>query len=112
MIENSDFVIIINREVQKSTGTRFLTFKLVKGRGEESDMTYFNHPFDKGNTMRLVQDEGQAERVSVASLASDLLPDFDAIRQAERRNAKEREKKHDEKEEKVIFSLDSYFNAA
>lgn len=110
MIENSDYVILINREVQKSTNTRFLTFKLVKGRGEESDTTYFNQPFDEGNTMRLIQDEGLAERAAISSLASDLLPDFDAVKMAnrERENAKKRDKVKSKNDDKV-FSLDQYF---
>ena len=114
MIENSDFVILINREVQKSTGTRYLTFKKLKGRGEESDMEYFNQPFDGNNTMRLVQDVGCTERSSISSLASDLVPDFAAIKEAkmERANAVEREKTVKDKEENVVFNLDSYFNIA
>lgn len=106
MIENADYVILINREVQKSTGQRFLTFKLVKGRGEDTDITYFNQPFDGDNTMRLVQDMGLAERVSVVSLASDIMPDFEAVN--ERKHAKKREE-IEEGEESKVFDLASYF---
>lgn len=46
MIENSDLVIIVNRERVVSENKLFLTFKRVKLRnGPDNSIDYFNHPF-------------------------------------------------------------------
>lgn len=83
--------------------------KLLKGRGEESDVTYFNHPFDENNTMRLIDDEHLDKSVSVESLASDLLPDFEAIKEAERINAQKRKEKKSDEDESSVFNINSFF---
>lgn len=56
LIENSDWVGIINRERQVSTNTMFLTVKRLKIRyGTNQSIDYFNHPFHI-NEFRLLPD--------------------------------------------------------
>ena len=63
IIENSDFVCIINPEVKVDTGELFLTFKMLKRRYRSSEedeklrrLEYFNHPFEYGNEIKLIDD--------------------------------------------------------
>lgn len=72
MIENADFVCIINREFSSVTNRWYLTFKRIKIRFREiSELTYFNHPFAESNKMRLV-DDVSGECLSEISLANTL----------------------------------------
>lgn len=76
IIENSDFVCIINVEKKRNTNSYYLTFKRVKLRYKPlSDLTYFNHPFDVENSMRLVDDIFMDKSLSEASLATE----FEAV---------------------------------
>jgi len=90
VIENADWVCIINVEKKKSTGQYYLTFKRIKIRYRNiSDMAYFNHPFDNNNRMRLIDDIGLDHPLSEDSLASD----FEGVNlnSGGKRNATERE---------------------
>jgi hypothetical protein len=72
MIENSDFVCIINREFSSVTNQWYLTFKRIKIRFREiSELTYFNHPFADNNKMKLL-DDLNGECLSELSLANTL----------------------------------------
>ena len=79
IIEDSDWVCLINPEIQISTGQKFLTFKRLKIRGK-SEMTeaganpvdYFNHPFEVDRGIRLQTDVDKGHTVSLLSLATDL----------------------------------------
>ena len=80
-IENSDVVCIINPEVKSDTGELFLTFKLLKRRyrsAEEDEklrrLEYFNHPFEAGNEIKLIDDIDSAESISATSIASRFEP--------------------------------------
>lgn len=80
-IENSDVVCIINPEVKSDTGELFLTFKLLKRRyrsAEEDEklrrLEYFNHPFEAGNEIKLIDDIDFAESISTTSIASRFEP--------------------------------------
>lgn len=76
IVENSDVVIIINIEKKRQTGQYYLTFKRVKLRYKDlSDITYFNHPFDPNNRMKLLDDIHLDHSLSEDSLVSD----FDAV---------------------------------
>lgn len=76
-IENSDVVIIINQEVKVDTGDIYLTFKLLKRRYRSSEddeklkkLEYFNHPYEQGNTIKLIDDLDLPESVSLFSLST------------------------------------------
>lgn len=74
IIEDSDWVCLINLELQKSTGRLFLTFKRLKIRGKKIPLAndYFNHPFVNAKNIRLEPDVDKPEPISVISLANDL----------------------------------------
>ncbi|WP_253264347.1 DnaB helicase C-terminal domain-containing protein, partial [Brevibacillus sp. MCWH] len=76
VIENSDWVCVINVERKRSTGQYYLTFKRVKIRYRDpNDLGYFNHPFEIGNRIRLLDDIHLETSLSEESLSSD----FDAV---------------------------------
>ena len=91
IIENSDFICIINVEKKRSTGQLYLTFKRVKIRYKDAgDTGYFNHPFLNNNKMKLIDDVDLEESVSEDSLATD----FDGVNpndSGSRRTATDRE---------------------
>lgn len=74
IIEDSDWVCLINLELQKSTQRLFLTFKRLKIRGKKIPMAsdYFNHPFINAKNIRLEPDVNKESTISVISLANDL----------------------------------------
>ena len=81
IIEDSDWVCLINLELQKSTQRLFLTFKRLKIRGKKipGSSDYFNHPFVNAKNIRLQPDVNLEHPVSVISLANDL----ESIREVE-----------------------------
>lgn len=74
LIEESDWVGLINLELQKSTNKLFLTFKRLKIRGKKDALAvdYFNHPFVNEKNIRLASDVDKERPLSVISLATDL----------------------------------------
>lgn len=74
VIEESDWVCMINPEMQKSTGEQFLTFKRLKIRYKKDPFAvdYFNHPFTNKKNIRLAPDIQLEKTLSIMSLASDL----------------------------------------
>ena len=74
IIEDSDWVCLINLEMQKSTQRLFLTFKRLKIRGKKIPMAsdYFNHPFTNAKNIRLESDVDKDATLSIISLANDL----------------------------------------
>lgn len=74
IVEDSDWVALINLELQKSTQRLFLTFKRLKIRGKKLPNTvdYFNHPFVNAKNIRLDSDVDKPEPISIISLANDL----------------------------------------
>lgn len=79
IIEDSDWVCLINPEIQISTGMKFLTFKRLKIRGKSettengaTPIDYFNHPFEVDRGIRLQTDVDKDHGVSLMSLATDL----------------------------------------
>lgn len=98
IIENCDVVIIINQEVKSDTGDLYMTFKLLKRRyrSSESDeklatLDYFNHPYERGNTIKLIDDTDLPESISLYSLSSEFVP-FEGAKRG-KRNAVEREER-------------------
>lgn len=110
VIENSDWVCVINVERKRSTGQYYLTFKRVKIRYRDpNDLGYFNHPFEIGNRIRLLDDIHLETSLSEESLSSD----FDAVDLSSsgkkgKRTAVEREIVDDDDDN--IFDFASYIN--
>ena len=79
IIEDSDWVCLINPEIQMSTGNKYLTFKRLKIRGKSelsetgsNPIDYFNHPFEIDRVISLQTDVDKDQTVSILSLATDL----------------------------------------
>lgn len=112
IIENSDVVIIINPETKIDTGELFLTFKLLKRRYRSSEeneklrrLEYFNHPFEAGNEIRLIDDVELPKSLSLESLASEFEATDDKRGQT---NATTRETKEKGRDRKTLnFSTPS-----
>ena len=104
IIENSDVVIIVNPEVKSDTNELYLTFKLLKRRYRSSEeneklrrLEYFNHPFEPGNEIRLIDDIDKPKALSLESLSTQ----FEAVDDKRgRTNAINRETKEPEKNNK------------
>ena len=91
IIENADWVCIINVEKKRDTGQYYLTFKRVKIRYKDlSDMGYFNHPFEGENRMRLIDDLYLDKSLSEDSLVSDF-GGVDLLNKNGKRQATERD---------------------
>jgi len=73
IIEDSDWVALINLELRKSTQQLYLTFKRLKIRGKKvSPVEYFNHPFVNSKNIRLAPDIDLDTSLSIISLSTDL----------------------------------------
>lgn len=74
LMEECDFVCVINLEKHRATGKTYLTMKRVKLRGKKDLLSaeYFNHPFVNDNGIRLETDVDKEMSVSKLSLATDL----------------------------------------
>ena len=99
IIENSDVVIIINQEIKTDTGDMYMTFKLLKRRyrsSEESEklrsLSYFNHPYDRENGIKLLDDFDLDKPLSLTSLATQFAGAEDVSKRG-KKNAVEREHK-------------------
>ena len=105
IVENADWMCVINKEMERSTGQLFMTFKRIKLRYKaSSDMSYFNHPFENNNEMRLIDDLDLDAPKSVINLGAT----FDAAPDTKqgKRHAKEREEIGDDS----IFDFDASLN--
>ena len=75
IVEDSDWVALINLERQRSTGKLYLTIKELKKRDKKNILNtvdYFNHPFVNEKNIRLAADVDLDKPLSIISLASDL----------------------------------------
>ena len=74
LVENSDWVCIINIERHKLTGQYYLTFKRTKIRYADlsEGRAYFNHPFADGDKIRLIDDVMLPKSLSINTLATDI----------------------------------------
>ena len=109
--ENSDMTIIINPETKADTGEQYLTFKMLKRRyrSHETDeklkkLEYFNHPFEPGNGIRLIDDIYLNKSLSLTSLSSQLV---ETEEKRGKKNAIDRDekKKNKHKEDIDDFSV-------
>jgi len=110
-MENADWSCIINVEKKRGTDQYYLTFKRVKIRYRDShDLGYFNHPFEIGNRMRLLDDIHLETSLSEESLASDFEGVIDLASAAAKgkRNATKREVVEDDDDD--IFDFASAIN--
>lgn len=96
IIENSDVVIVINQETKRDTDEVFLAFKLLKRRYRSSEdddklrrLDFFHHPYEAGNTIRLIDDIDLPKSISTYSLSTQ----FVALEETKRgqKNVVERE---------------------
>ena len=73
LLENADWSAILNVEVERTSHIRYLTIKEIKKRYKSmTDVNYFNHPFEEGSTIMLIDDVGLDESISKISIASDM----------------------------------------
>ena len=76
VIEESDWVALINLEKRESDGKLFLSIKRTKQRAGASDVSvsdYFNHPFANDRELRLATDVDKEDTLSISSLATELV---------------------------------------
>lgn len=91
IIENSDFVCILNQEIKADTEELFMTFKMLKRRyrsSEESEkmrrLDYFNHPYEPENSICLIDDVNLPKSLSLYSLSTE----FKAVGDTQKRGKK------------------------
>jgi hypothetical protein len=107
-MENADWACIINVEKKRGTNQYYLTMKRIKIRYRATDLSYFNHPFELGNRIRLLDDINLETSLSEISLATD----FDAVdlgSKKGKRNATDREVVDDDDDDNV-FDFSSAIN--
>lgn len=114
IIENSDVVIIINREKKLGSDEVYMTFKLLKRRYRSSDnddklreLEYFNHPYAKGSSIRLVDDVEMEESISLTSLASEFVA-ADTNNKRGKKNAIERDVEEDDEDTLEISTFEPF----
>lgn len=117
IIENSDWVCIINQEVKMDTGDVYLTFKMLKRRYRSSEddeklkrLDYFNHPYEKENTIKLIDDIDLPDTVSLYSLSSTFMSLEEAKKEKKPMFVKrvERENKDDNDEFKDVAEYEPF----
>jgi hypothetical protein len=92
MLENCDWAAILNVEIERSTGIRYLTIKEIKKRYKSlTEVTYMNQPFKEGSTIQLVEDFGKEKSAAKISLASE----FVAVNPSQDRRGEKNAKKRD-----------------
>ncbi|QXN70225.1 putative DnaB-like replicative helicase [Bacillus phage vB_BspM_Internexus] len=74
MQENTDYGVIVNKE--EFEGVEYLTFKLIASRAKKPSITYFAHPFEKGNGLRLMDDIHLAKSLSEDKIGGDKFKEF------------------------------------
>ena len=77
IVENSDWLCVVNPEVKQDTGDLYLTLKLLKRRYRSKEnedkmrrLDYFNQPFIPGSEIRLIEDADEVKSVALTSLAN------------------------------------------
>jgi hypothetical protein len=109
-MENADWACIINVEKKRGTDQYYLTMKRIKIRYRDPhDLSYFNHPFELGNKIRLLDDVHLETTLSEQSLATD----FDAVdltAKKGKRTATDREVIDDDDDAGSLFDFASSIN--
>jgi len=111
IMENSDWSCIINIEKKKNNiNNYYLTFKRIKIRYRDTyELSYFNHPFEIGNRIRLIDDIHLNHSLSEESLSTDFEGVDLNIDKKGKRNAVERKVIKEDKEED-LFDFSSALN--
>lgn len=73
MIENTDWAAIINKEYRESDETLFLSIKQIKTRAKHPKVTYFSHPFEKDNEIKLIDDINSKESKSIINMSENIV---------------------------------------
>jgi hypothetical protein len=92
-----------------------MTFKLLKRRYRSSDtddklreLEYFNHPYAKGSSIKLINDVELEESISLISLSSEFVA-ADNGKQGKKNGVnKEKEKDEDEDEDSLDFAFEPF----
>lgn len=92
LVDNSDVIISIHKKPNPQTGEIEISYNKLKQRGKRSkdDLTYFSHPFEENNGMKLKPDLNLAKSLSKLESGNGL----------EQFNAKEHRKNKNSKKEK------------
>lgn len=73
LLENVDWCAILNVELDNATNLYYLTFKRIKIRYKDlANISYFNHPFEQGSKLRLLDDVLLDKPLSVELIGSNL----------------------------------------
>lgn len=106
IIEESDWVCLINMTKTKSTGQVFLTFKRLKIRGKKDNLAVesFNHPFTNGKNIRLYPDIFDDKPASVISIESDLIS-LEDVEENLHRKKTVAQQKMDDKKSSILSNL-------
>ena len=74
ILDNSDIIIALHKKPNGETGDIMIAYNLLKYRGKMNpdQITYFAHPFVKGNGMALVTDINSVESKSVKEMGNGL----------------------------------------
>ena len=87
IIENSDWVCVLNQEIKQDTNELFMTFKLLKRRYRSSDeneqmrrLEYFNQPYEPGNEIHILRDVHLSKPLMLQSLGANVVSLEDAKR--------------------------------
>lgn len=112
IIENSDWVCVVNPEVKADTDDLYLIFKMLKRRyrsAEENEkmrrFDYFAHPFEKGNEIRLIDDKDLDKVLSLESLSTQFIA-VDEKRGKATSNRREQQNEKKEKKKKSEYIED------
>lgn len=108
VIENADWVCVVNVEKKRASDQYYLTFKRVKIRYRDPlDLAYFNQPFEIGNRIRLLDDVHLETSLAELSLATDFegVVDINALRT--KKSAKDRDTGDTGDESEDLFDFGS-----
>lgn len=113
IIENSDWVCILNQEIKADTGELYMTFKLIKRRYRSSEdseklrsLEYFNHPYEVENHIALIDDINLPKSLSLYSLSTQFLPVESNTGKRGKKNATDRPVKKEERFEDIFEPFD------
>ena len=98
--------------MKADTDETFMTFKLLKRRYRSSEtseklrkLEYFNHPYDKENGIKLIDDVELPKSISLTSLATQFVGAEDASKRG-KKHAMERDEKEKKVKEKSGYNIE------
>ena len=114
IIENSDVVIVINKETKIDTKDKYLTFKLLKRRyrssmtGRFKNLEYFNHPYEQDSDIKLIDDIDMNKSLSILSLSDTFVASESTRANAIEKENLNKEKKEEKKKKLIEKHPDEY----